>query len=600
MIWRRASGGRRASSRAVCERCRQHLAVRHDLADEAHRERLGGADRLAGEAEPHRLELADRAGQALGAAGARHDADADLGLAELCAFARDQDVAAHRELEAAAERIAVDRGDHRLRRARHGLPVALGAPAHDLDGPGVDELPRSAPAAKAGSSPVSTIARTAGSSCRRLERLGERLAGREVQRVAHLGPVDPHERHAVVGPLDQHEPALCCHVTTSRYVRAQLRTIGRDGSMIDFARDEATIGVVGAGAMGQGIAQVALEGGLSLVLHDAREGAAGEGLEKVFARLARRVEKGELAPGALATMRSRASARRRPRGLRRLCRGDRGGGRGPRGQAGGVRRARGGGRRAMPARLEHELAADRLDRARLPAARAHRRHALLQPVPLMRLVEIVRSLDTSDATVAALMALGRRMGRTPVVVRDSPGFLVNLGGRAFTTEALRLLDEGVATPAQIDAILKDCGGFRMGPFELMDLTGMDVNCPVSRIVFEAFQNDPRLKTTPHHKLLVDAGRLGRKSGIGHYRYDARGRMRRSAGPRFRAGGRAGRTGARARARERLAELLTAAGIEALRRRRRRRADRRRPARRGRQQLRAAPRASITAAWSRST
>jgi 3-hydroxybutyryl-CoA dehydrogenase len=146
------------------------------------------------------------------------------------------------------------------------------------------------------------------------------------------------------------------------------------------------------------------------------------------------------------------------------------------------------------------------------------------PVPLMRLVEIVRSLDTSDATVAGLSALGRRLGRTPVEVKDSPGFLVNLGGRAFTTEALRLLDEGVAAPAEIDAILKDCGGFRMGPFELMDLTGMDVNYPVSRIVFEAFQNDPRLKTTPYHKLLADAGRLGRKCGAGHYRYDERGRM----------------------------------------------------------------------------
>jgi 3-hydroxybutyryl-CoA dehydrogenase len=154
------------------------------------------------------------------------------------------------------------------------------------------------------------------------------------------------------------------------------------------------------------------------------------------------------------------------------------------------------------------------------------------PVPLMRLVEIVRGLDTSDATVAALGALGRRLGRTPVEVRDSPGFLVNLGGRAYTTEALRLLEEGVAGPATIDAILKDCGGFRMGPFELMDLTGMDVNYPVSRSVFEAFQNDPRLKTTAHHKLLVDAGRLGRKSALGHYRYDARGQLIEAPDPDF--------------------------------------------------------------------
>jgi 3-hydroxybutyryl-CoA dehydrogenase len=103
----------------------------------------------------------------------------------------------------------------------------------------------------------------------------------------------------------------------------------------------------------------------------------------------------------------------------------------------------------------------------------------------------------------------------------------------------------------------------MGPFELMDLTGMDVNYPVSRIVFEAFQNDPRLKSTPFHKLLVDAGRLGRKSGIGHYRYDERGRMLDAPDPDFAP---AAEPAARAlvpEPREGLADLLTAAGIERL-------------------------------------
>ena len=117
------------------------------------------------------------------------------------------------------------------------------------------------------------------------------------------------------------------------------------------------------------------------------------------------------------------------------------------------------------------------------------------PVPLMRLVEIVRGPDTDAATVAFMSALGERMGRTPVTVKDAPGFLVNLGGRAFTTEGMRLLHEGVATPAQIDAVMRDCGGFRMGPCELMDLTGVDVNFPVSQIVHDGYMGDARLKTS---------------------------------------------------------------------------------------------------------
>ena len=294
--------------------------------------------------------------------------------------------------------------------------------------------------------------------------------------------------------------------------------------MIDFERDAATIGVVGAGAMGQGIVQVALEGGLSVVVHDAQGGAAEAALHTVFGRLERLVEKGRLEPAAALAMRARAQV---ASGLEGLS-----------GCAAvieavvedlAVKQAVFGELEAVvgPACLlasnTSSLPIASIARGCKGRARIAGMH-FFNPVPLMRLVEIVRGLDTSDATVEALGALGRRLGRTPVEVRDSPGFLVNLGGRAFTTEALRLLDEGVASPAQIDAILKDCGGFRMGPFELMDLTGMDVNYAVSRIVFEAFQNDPRLKTTPHHRLLVDAGRLGRKSGAGHYRYDERGRM----------------------------------------------------------------------------
>ena len=294
--------------------------------------------------------------------------------------------------------------------------------------------------------------------------------------------------------------------------------------MVDFANDDALLGVVGAGAMGQGIAQVALQGGLRVVLHDARSGGAAEGAKKVLGRLERLVEKGQLAANDMAEVRDRLAL---AEDLAAFAECD------------AVVEAVVEDlevKRGLFKELEAIVRPDCLlasNTSSLPiasiASACERRDRIagmhfFNPVPLMRLVEIIRSLDTAEATAEALVALGRRMGRTPVLVADSPGFLVNLGGRAFTTEALRLLQEGVASPAQIDAILKDCGGFRMGAFELMDLTGMDVNYPVSRIVFEAFQNDPRLKTTPYHKLLVDAGRLGRKTGVGHYRYDANGRM----------------------------------------------------------------------------
>ncbi|MDX1541985.1 MAG: 3-hydroxyacyl-CoA dehydrogenase NAD-binding domain-containing protein, partial [Geminicoccaceae bacterium] len=294
--------------------------------------------------------------------------------------------------------------------------------------------------------------------------------------------------------------------------------------MVDFEQGGARLGVVGAGAMGQGIVQVALQGGLRVVLHDAREGAAEDGAAKVVQRLERLAEKGRLETGQVEAMRGRLEVVDSLDGFA-ACKAV---------------------IEAVVEDLEVKQAVFRelegvvrpdcllasntssLPIASIASACEHRGRIaglhFFNPVPLMRLVEVIRSVETSAATVQALIALGKRLGRTPVEVKDSPGFLVNLGGRAFTTEGLRLMQEGVATPAQVDAILRDCGGFRMGPFELMDLTGMDVNYPVSRIVFEAFQNDPRLKTTPDHKLLVDAGRLGRKSGAGHYRYDQSGKM----------------------------------------------------------------------------
>ncbi len=136
----------------------------------------------------------------------------------------------------------------------------------------------------------------------------------------------------------------------------------------------------------------------------------------------------------------------------------------------------------------------------------------------MRLVEVIRATDTSEHTMERALELAERLGKTAVKVRDVPGFLVNLLGRAYITEALHIQHEGVAPVATIDRIMREAAGFRMGPFELMDLTGIDVNLPATRVVYEGFQHDPRLKTTMLHESLFAAGQLGRKTGRGFYDY----------------------------------------------------------------------------------
>jgi len=293
--------------------------------------------------------------------------------------------------------------------------------------------------------------------------------------------------------------------------------------MRDVMDPDYTVGIVGAGVMGQGIAQVTLAGGMRAIVFDAKDGAAEAGSGEVHKRIDRLVEKGQLTAEAAASQKGRLSVAAsladfadcdtvveavvEKLEVKRQIFGD----------------------------LEAIVAEDTIlatNTSSLPIASIARTCRLpgrvagmhfFNPVPLMRLVEIIEGPATDPDVAARLSALGERMGRTPVAVKDSPGFLVNLGGRAYYTEALRLLDEGVASPSQIDAILTDCCGFRMGPFALMDLTGMDVNYPVSMIVYEGFLNDRRLATTPRHKLLYEAGRLGRKTRAGHFDYDEAGK-----------------------------------------------------------------------------
>jgi 3-hydroxybutyryl-CoA dehydrogenase len=293
--------------------------------------------------------------------------------------------------------------------------------------------------------------------------------------------------------------------------------------MVDVGAPNFTLGVVGAGAMGAGIAQVALTGGMRVMLTDASDAQLETARSGIHSRLDRLVEKGEATADAIRAAESRLML---------------------------VKDAKEFApchvvieaivenlevKRKLFQALEAVVAEDAIlasNTSSIPiasiarACRHRRRIAgmhFFNPVPVMRLVEIITAADTDPAVVDALAELGKRMGRTPVKVKDSPGFLVNLGGRAFYQEALHILQENVATAEDVDLVMRECCGFRMGPFELLDLTGMDVNYPVSEIVHKGYWYDPRIKTTPLHESMFLAGRLGRKTGVGFHRYDAEGK-----------------------------------------------------------------------------
>lgn len=140
------------------------------------------------------------------------------------------------------------------------------------------------------------------------------------------------------------------------------------------------------------------------------------------------------------------------------------------------------------------------------------------PPALMRLVEIVPALQTDRTSLDRAKDIIVRWGKTGVVAKDTPGFIVNRIARPFYGEALRILEEGIADAATIDWAMTEIGGFRMGPFSLMDYIGNDVNYAVTKTVFQAFYYDPKYKPAFTQKNLVDAGWLGRKSGRGYYDY----------------------------------------------------------------------------------
>ncbi|MES4907078.1 MULTISPECIES: 3-hydroxyacyl-CoA dehydrogenase [unclassified Streptomyces] len=279
-----------------------------------------------------------------------------------------------------------------------------------------------------------------------------------------------------------------------------------------------TVAVVGTGTMGQGIAQVALVAGHPVRLYDAAPGRAAQAADAIAARLERLVDKGRLAPAA----RDAALGRLAPvAGLAGLADAE---------LAIEAILEDLGAKQQLFTALESVvsdgclLATNTSSLSVTAVAGALRRPGRLlglhffNPAPLLPLVEVVRGFATDQAAADRAYETVAAWGKTPVRCADTPGFIVNRIARPFYAEALCVHEEGAADPATIDAVLRECGGFAMGPFELTDLIGQDVNEAVTRSVWGAMFHDPKFTPSLAQRRLVDAGLHGRKSGRGWYDY----------------------------------------------------------------------------------
>ena len=290
-------------------------------------------------------------------------------------------------------------------------------------------------------------------------------------------------------------------------------------SPLDAQRADLTLAVVGTGVMGRGIAQIAAQAGVRVLLFDSRDGAAAEAGDSVAGTLRKLADKGRLSAEAVAGALARIEVAQSLPAL-------------------------------APCHVVVEAIVENLDAKRslfsqlesivsdrcilasntsslqVTAIAAGCKHPgrvagfhFFNPVPLMKVVEIVDGFMTASWVSEALAQLAKRCGHKPVRARDTPGFIVNHAGRGYGPEALRILSEGIAEFFEIDRILRESAGFRMGPFELLDLTGLDVSHPAMESIYHQYYQEPRYRPSPITGQRVAAGLLGRKSGRGFYGYE---------------------------------------------------------------------------------
>ena len=286
--------------------------------------------------------------------------------------------------------------------------------------------------------------------------------------------------------------------------------------MLDVSRSDLIAAVAGAGTMGRGIAQVLAQCGVRTLLYDAQPGAAQRGLDSIAQACARLAEKGrlknpqeivgriEVVPGLPAFAPCHVVVEAIVEDLTA--------------------------KRVLFSELEsivgeHCILASNTSSLSVTAmASACKRpgrvagYHFFNPVPVMKIVEVVDGVLTEPWVTDALTALAQRFGHTPVRCKDTPGFVVNHAGRAFVPESLRILSEGIADPATIDRILVDAVGFRIGPFGLMDLVGLDVAHAVMKSMYAQYFEEPKYRPSFIAEPRVAAGLLGRKTKRGWYGY----------------------------------------------------------------------------------
>ncbi|HSI52751.1 MAG TPA: 3-hydroxyacyl-CoA dehydrogenase, partial [Ramlibacter sp.] len=278
------------------------------------------------------------------------------------------------------------------------------------------------------------------------------------------------------------------------------------------------VGVVGAGAMGRGIAQIAAQCGSVVRLYDTQPQAVAKAQADIASQWDRLLEKGRMDADTVAACKQRLRPAADMQAL-------------------------------ADCKLVVEAIVERLDvkkslfaqleavvspsavlatntsslsvtaiAAGLERPQRFAGYHFFNPVPLMKVVEVIAGLKTDPAVCTALAEYARQMGHTPVQAQDTPGFIVNHAGRGYGTEALRVISEGVTDFATVDRILKDQVGFKLGPFELMDLTALDVSHPVMESIYQQYYDEPRYRPSVITAQRLAGGIVGKKVGEGFYRY----------------------------------------------------------------------------------
>ena len=279
-----------------------------------------------------------------------------------------------------------------------------------------------------------------------------------------------------------------------------------------------TLAIIGTGIMGMGIAQIAAQAGIQVLLFDAKAGAAEQGRQSLQATLEKLAAKGKFTDEQLQSTLANLTV---IENIAKIAEVD----------------------VVIEAIIENleikqqlfkqlesivpveTILATNTSSLAVTAIASDCEHPervagfhFFNPVPLMKIVEVIPGISTKPSVVETLTTLAKRMGHLGVVAKDTPGFIVNHGGRAYGTEALKILGEGVASFEDIDLILREGAGFRMGPFELLDLTGIDVSHPVMESVYNQYYSEPRYRPHPLTRQMLIGKKLGRKVGEGFYYY----------------------------------------------------------------------------------